>query len=288
MEQLESIVLMRDENTFLLARDDGSTDRSSSILVAFSEKYDWCEIAKNSGLRLGITDSYLSLIDYAISKEPDLIAFCDQDDVWLSNRFEDAKRLLVKSIPQMLIGSIDIVDADLNLISKARRIVQPINPYLSIFANQAIGCASIINFSLALELSKSREYFSKEILHDWRSFILASFYGEVRYSEIVWLQYRQHGKNAIGYSIGLKRFLRYFLGNKKRLASDFHELSQNVLEYRMPEISEHLDFLIQTGEIEKRSFVERVLYISKWEISRPDFLGRVATWSRILFPKRFN
>lgn len=78
-EQLESIAGQTRLPDELVIGDDGSTDRTMAILEAFAERAPFeVRIVRNAH-QLGHTDNFLKVPN---SCRGDLVAFCDQDDVW--------------------------------------------------------------------------------------------------------------------------------------------------------------------------------------------------------------
>ena len=82
-EQLNSFLQLDYFNECkVLIRDDGSTDKTRTILQEY-EKYEQFQIFY--GDNIGITDSYLWLMEHS---DPNCLYFSpsDQDDVWLPNK----------------------------------------------------------------------------------------------------------------------------------------------------------------------------------------------------------
>ena len=83
-EQLDSILAQVNTDWKLLIRDDGSEDSTIEIIEDYAEKYpDKIELTTDSFGRLGPCMSFSRLLDLA---DAEYIMFCDQDDVWLSNK----------------------------------------------------------------------------------------------------------------------------------------------------------------------------------------------------------
>lgn len=94
-EQIDSILSQRDVDIHLVIRDDGSSDKTISILN------DYASRNKNIVLLLednvGCEKSFEILTDYTSQLDYDYYAFCDQDDVW----FPDKLAKSVKAIQKM-------------------------------------------------------------------------------------------------------------------------------------------------------------------------------------------
>src|SRR5271156_5177399 len=81
--QLNSFLAQTHENWVLHWRDDGSTDKTLSIMREFTLKIgaERCIQSPSSGPHLGAARSFLALLSETLSAEA--VAFADQDDVWL-------------------------------------------------------------------------------------------------------------------------------------------------------------------------------------------------------------
>lgn len=88
-EQLDSLLKQVGVSVKILVRDDGSTDQTKSILDTYQKKglIDWY-----CGEHLNAPRGFLDLINRA--PNADYYAFCDQDDVWDSDKLFIAVNLL--------------------------------------------------------------------------------------------------------------------------------------------------------------------------------------------------
>lgn len=82
-EQLDSIAAQSLLPVELVISDDGSTDDTLSIVSAFSQTAPFTVRVLPRDERRGFADNFLHC---ARSCENQLIAFCDQDDVWEPNK----------------------------------------------------------------------------------------------------------------------------------------------------------------------------------------------------------
>jgi rhamnosyltransferase len=98
-EQLDSIARQQMLPTELVITDDGSTDGTLEVVEAFACRAPFPVRVFRNESRLGYAENFLKAASLC---EGDLIAFCDQDDIWLeqklricSEHFEDAEVVLV-------------------------------------------------------------------------------------------------------------------------------------------------------------------------------------------------
>jgi glycosyltransferase involved in cell wall biosynthesis len=280
-EQLNSIVMVHYDGLEVLARDDGSTDATIDILNDFAQQFSWFRISKNSGTHLGIANSYVQLLEESLHLDLRYLSFCDQDDIWIGDRFSDASDYLDASIPTLLVGSLTLVDKNSQPLKEARKFSKPGSHYFSIFFNQATGCALVINKELAKLIVLSKPHFTNEILHDWRAYLLAAFFGEVKICDNEWVLYRQHDNNSVGYSHGIYRILKFI--RTLHLNLPHHtKIASELLQIRRPMNLNSQLFLESTARLNSVSFCSRIKYIFTWKIHRPGMLGSVATYMNIL------
>lgn len=83
-EQLESLLRQTLLPTEIIIQDDGSTDATPSIAREYAERYECVRFFKHEG-QPGINRNFFSAMKRASG---DLIAICDQDDVWELDKLE--------------------------------------------------------------------------------------------------------------------------------------------------------------------------------------------------------
>ncbi|WP_173581628.1 glycosyltransferase [Acetobacter musti] len=200
--QLDSFLEQEHHNWLLLWRDDGSSDSSRAILKAFQANRGagrCVEADSESGINIGIAASYWQLL----TQVPDgyLVAFADQDDVWLPDKISrgvTALKDVPESKPALYFGRQILTDRFLNplMISPAVKNLQGI--FSALAQNVATGCTVMLN-KRALHLLKIMGPFPPSILHDWAAYLAVIAAGGVVYidSRPVVL-YRQHATNAVG------------------------------------------------------------------------------------------
>ena len=82
-EQLHSLFRQTVAPAEIIVCDDGSTDATMDIVQSLAKQSPAPLRVRRNPARLGFADNFLSGCQSASS---DLIAFCDQDDVWLENK----------------------------------------------------------------------------------------------------------------------------------------------------------------------------------------------------------
>ena len=118
-EQIKSILNQTSVNVTLLIRDDGSKDRTRTILQKYAENNSNIDLRLEQNI--GCCRSFYRLAKIARDEYPDYdyFAFADQDDVWDSDKLETAVSMtshLDKDKPFLYGSNYRLVDQDLNFI----------------------------------------------------------------------------------------------------------------------------------------------------------------------------
>jgi len=201
-EQIESILSQNDIEVTLLIRDDGSKDRTLDIIEEYCSKCNNIElINRDDKANVGVKESFLSLVRYALENYPDInyFSFSDQDDVWLEDKLSAAINFFSDSDKNILyFSNKTIVDSDLNKLADEHLIYY--NDVLEIcWGSQAFGCTMIFDRRLAAIVLNG--YQGIDLLHDSIFYRVAHITGsKIVFDENAYILYRQHKKNVIGIS----------------------------------------------------------------------------------------
>lgn len=202
IEQIESLLKQKDVNLTVIARDDGSSDNTVSILKEYSEKYNNFKYYKGENVRPA--KSFFDLI--VNSPNADYYAFCDQDDVWDEDKLVVAVNMLEKednTKPNMYYSNLRIVDKNLNFyrLSHETPSTQD-SKYSCLTEDMATGCTVVFNKTTAEYVkSGTPEYCS---MHDTWIYMICQFFGTTIYDFDAHISYRQHGDNVVGTYLGKK------------------------------------------------------------------------------------
>ncbi len=199
-DQLASFLRLTGPAWCLYWRDDGSQDRSADILRDFAAgpgKGRVVECPDNRG-RIGITASFLSLLRRA--PEDCLVAFADQDDVWLPEKLSRGTAALgdvAGGVPALYCARQSLVNAALRPIRVSSRLAEPPGFPQSLTQNIATGCTVMLNPAAVRLIAASRE--PEATLHDWWAYLVVTAAGgRVLIDDEPTVLYRQHGGNAVG------------------------------------------------------------------------------------------
>lgn len=215
-EQIDSILAQTEQNWILFVRDDGSTDSTPEIIHEYAMNYPGMIIPVHDDLGgLGCIGNFMTLLKYARS---DYYMFCDQDDIWMSDKAEKALKAMKSAEAEMMCeaasGSQSIrcgrpvcVHTDLEVIDGNGQTVHPSfveklgldasgATFASmIFSNVATGCTMMINEAMKKLLE---EVPSSCMMHDQWIALLAEGCGKRVFLPEATIRYRQHGENVMG------------------------------------------------------------------------------------------
>lgn len=199
-EQLDSLIGQTYENWVIHASDDGSSDETLEILAAYQKELGTDRLVIWEGPRRGFSANFLSLL-----KRPTLdasfFAYCDQDDVWESDKLEQAMlwcQPIPSSQPALYCSRTQLIDEDGHPIG-----LSPLFSATPTFRNalvQSIAGGNTMLFNVATRnlLMKTRDE-DHIISHDWWTYlVVAGCGGAIFYDANPSIGYRQHGKNLIG------------------------------------------------------------------------------------------
>jgi glycosyltransferase involved in cell wall biosynthesis len=105
--QLQSLVHQTTLPGQLIISDDGSQDRTIEIAEEFARRSPFPTIVVKNPKRLGYADNFLQACRHA---KEDYISFCDQDDVWHSNKIERCLFELKRTDSLLCVHAVNLID----------------------------------------------------------------------------------------------------------------------------------------------------------------------------------
>ena len=223
-DQLRSFTAQTHNNWQLYWRDDGSTDSSAAVVVAFANKLGngQCVRLSDDG-PLRTTRSFLALLRTALQGGSTLFAFSDQDDVWLPDKIAhavDALDQVAAGRPALYFCARTLVDSTLQPIGQAPALHRPPGFPAALTQNVVPGCCMILNRAAA-ELIVAAEI-PDRTWHDWWCYIVvAAGGGLVLGGDSPDILYRQHDGNLVGEPL---RFWRRAVAAMRRGRGPFMSL----------------------------------------------------------------
>ncbi|MCW2665409.1 MAG: spsA, partial [Frankiales bacterium] len=195
-ELVDSLGRQEHRPTSLLVRDDGSSDRGLDVLREAAARCNLPLRLLPPGPRLGPFRSFLQLLAEA-DPDVDLVAFADQDDVWLPDKLARAVRALdgVPS-PACYGSSVQVTDARLRPLSRTAG--PPGGPSFLHALVEAIAPVSTVVLPQATRRLLLQRLPDAHVYPDLWCYQVCVALGRFLYDPEPSLLYRQHDSNALG------------------------------------------------------------------------------------------
>lgn len=195
-DQLDSIFNQNFQEFHVYIRDDGSLDSTCKVIEDYIIEYDLKDkITFWKGGNIGFCSSFFELLKKA--DDAQYWAFCDQDDVWLTDKLENAYNWMIandKTKPLLYSSGFEIANEDLTIRKKYPRSDFDYRFYNSITCNLFFGFSMVINGVLRKMLlmadPKNVKY------HDWFAAMITVAFGKYYLSEKTEAVHRQYSNNA--------------------------------------------------------------------------------------------
>jgi glycosyltransferase involved in cell wall biosynthesis len=200
-EQLNSLEKQTRRPRELVVCDDGSTDATIAIIEDFSKRASFEVRLFINPRNLGWVENFLQC---AARCKCDLIAFCDQDDVWAPEKLEKCAAAFADGVLLVMHES-DLVDGSLtplgaqcpNLRRYGRHGPLRTDPML-FGCGMALVVRKILVEHFGASAKPTNPYRTGVMPHDqWMQF-LARILGDVVYLPDRLAVWRQHGSNTVG------------------------------------------------------------------------------------------
>jgi glycosyltransferase involved in cell wall biosynthesis len=211
-EQLESLAQQTLQPFELVVRDDGSSDATLAIVEAFARESPF-PVRLERGDRVGFADAFLAA---AASCTGDLVAFCDQDDVWLPHKLERSGAAFDGEVVFAVIHTSTIVDE--RLVPTGQRypdvrkdaVAPPLtsDPWLAVRGMSMVVDARVVRLAGPAKRPPSHYLPDASLHHDEWLYAVARSVGAVALIAEPLALYRQHGANVTGAPAGIAARVR--------------------------------------------------------------------------------
>lgn len=203
-EQLDSIFCQTYKDWQIIVIDDCSVDKTCSIIMEYQKRYpNKIQFYRNNENSGSPASNFFKLLEMSTSK---YAMFCDQDDVWLSNKIDVTMNVMKKlesgneRLPVLVHTDLKVVDSKLNVLSDSMFRYQKLNSNAKILRelivqNNVTGCTVMLNRELA---SMCCDIPSNVIMHDWWVALIAAAFGKIGFVNESTMLYRQHESNQVG------------------------------------------------------------------------------------------
>lgn len=221
-EQIDSIDKQAPARIDMIVSDDGSTDATRAILDAHAVAWRRGHFIIRNGPQRGFAENFRALlVDNAV--DADLVAFCDQDDIWLPDKLAMAARWISGrdgAEPALFCGRTAILKPDGTVNGRSPLFAKAPSFRNAIVQSLAGGNTMVMNrpaHRLIVEAARRTAFVS----HDWFAYmIVAGAGGAVRYQPEPLVLYRQHEANQVGPNTGARaradRLRRLMAGQFRR------------------------------------------------------------------------
>ncbi len=273
--QLDSILNQSFKDWHLYINDDNSSDSTCEIVKKYQEKYPDKISFSKSPSPLGAKGNFFKLMEFSKSE---YIMFCDQDDVWNSDKIEKTLNKMKetendeKDIPVLVHTDLKVVNENLDVINpsyfKLSRIKNETALNKAIVQNCVTGCTVMINKAL---LNLAGENNENIIMHDWWLYLIASAFGKIGFINTPTILYRQHSKNEVGAKPHFMSFHQMNVSINKTISQ-----SACFLERYISYFSEKQHNLINVySNIKLLNPFTRLFILNKHKIYKSPFLKKI-------------
>lgn len=253
-QQIDSVLHQTWKNTVLYIRDDGSSDDTLAILAEYEKQG---KIVVFKGENQGYIRSFFTLM--ASCPQADYYAWCDQDDVWCSDKLERAVKILEKDkkehrgeeAPVLYFADYDYYDEQMHFQKHGLNHKRGPSFENSLMDCISLGFNSVFNQKAKEMMEKNTPKYSCG--HDWWTYMVCAAFGRVIYDQgYVSVKYRRIEKSI---SPGGKSFLAMQIWRfKKFLVNDyFTKIKEQLWEFA----DLYLDALSEKNAKIMRLFVNR-------------------------------
>lgn len=202
-EQLDSVSAQTVQPAELVVSDDGSTDDTIAIVRAFAETVAFPVRIVEKQERLGFADNFLHAAGACRSE---LIAFCDQDDVWLPTKLKTGLERIEKdgsllAMHRLLVSTEALEPTgvwDQGIYSDAAFDPLVLDPHITGWGNTMLFRRELLTVISPALRPRQPESPERILSHDTWIYVLAAALGRVSHIMEPLIRYRQHGRNAMG------------------------------------------------------------------------------------------
>ncbi|MEI7740992.1 MAG: hypothetical protein WCJ29_00635 [bacterium] len=279
LKQLKSIRSQNKIVSSVYVRDDSCENVAVTDDCSLGEPRP-VSIKDNFG-NLGPAKSFLELLR-AVPDDFDYYAFCDQDDIWESDKLECAEAALRDiNQPALFASRLTLIDENDKIIGHSK-IPKLLSFENALVENTMPGCSMVLNRAARELILKSKP--DHVAMHDSWCYLIVSAFGKIIYDQKPLVRYRQHGNNAIGMASGnigrLKRRIARIIKGERKFFVGMSQALEFEKYYGLnlsPEKAKILTVFINS----KKSFWSRLAYAFSAKVQRESFFDNILL--RVLF-----
>jgi glycosyltransferase involved in cell wall biosynthesis len=280
-KQLNSIKNQSFVNWIIHASDDGSTDKTLSLLNEFKNKLGDKKVKIYNGPQKGFAKNFLSLASNKNIKS-DYYCFCDQDDIWLPDKLIRAINELEKFqdefVPLLYCGRTIYVDNNLKKLNESPLFHSRPEFANSLVQNIAGGNTMVFNNQTKALLEKITVV--NTVSHDWLVYqIVTGVGGRVIYDKEPYLLYRQHEIALIGGNRSFYSRLTRINYIFKNVYKNWNKRNIEVLNKNKLYLTKENNKLLQRFKYDRnQNLIKRINLIKCGIIKRQTFLSKTSLY----------
>jgi glycosyltransferase involved in cell wall biosynthesis len=287
-EQLGSLESQTFKNWNLIVSDDGSSDSTKSILIAFQKTFEPGKVRIIDGPRRGAPANFLALACME-NLDSEYYAFCDQDDLWEADKLARAINALEQldpDIPALHCSRTRLIDEDGKEIGLSPLFRK--RPTFRCSLVQSIAGGNTMAFN-----HKAREllvFAGRHVIvpsHDWWLYQLVSACGgEIYYDPHPSVRYRQHAANVIGSNVGFTARLRRLQMLQRGRFRQWADLNEAALICVRPRMTPQNQQIFELFRKARRSpLLKRLAIFAKAGMRRQTVLGNLGLAAAVVLKK---
>jgi glycosyltransferase involved in cell wall biosynthesis len=286
-EQLASIQRQTFKNWRLIASDDGSSDRTKSVLQAFGKSFDPGRVKIINGPRRGAPANFLFLA-CAKNLVGEYYAFCDQDDIWEPDKLSRAVEILERAagVPALYGSRTSLIDENGRTTG-----FSPLFPRTPTFRSALV--QSIAGGNTMVFNQEAREllaFCGADVnipSHDWWLYqVTSACGGQVHYDTYPSVRYRQHAQNVIGSNMGFAARMRRLRMLRQGRFRHWAELNVAALTRLRPRMNaENRQIFDLFCKARNRPLLQRAAMFVEAGVYRQTLLGNLGLAAAVVLNK---
>jgi glycosyltransferase involved in cell wall biosynthesis len=238
-EQLASLATQTLLPFELVVTDDGSSDRTEEIVKTFAATAPFPVHWSANHSRLGYRANFMRAVSLCTG---DLIAFCDQDDIWYPHKFEIAAAAFSDPGVMLFHHEARVVHDGTVTSERTRKLssVEPLVPMLRSapwqhpFGYTEVFRASLRNYDKLWCRSIDFKSLHDQAAHDQWYLLFATVLGAIAFHPLPLADYRQHENNTFGIGVAANRGigdkLKFLLENRTPVYSRLAQVANSRAE----------------------------------------------------------
>ncbi len=275
-EQISSLTSQTGVTFSIEAQDDGSTDGTYEYLELLAEYHPVDKLMRSN--QIGSSAVFMNLLNQA--GVADYYAFCDQDDIWETNKLEKLIALFNSpNLPEIAFSGRVVISSKNKILKLDKVDSKRIGIQNALIQNSMPGNTMVIskegrNFLVSLDYSGVRHYDS------W-IYLAFSTFGKIHLSHDLLTNYRIHDDNQVGY--GGNWFHKIAHAEKNLANFKFNAQSLTGIQRNLP-MQNNMVFLQHFIDLlSTKNLILRFLLLKKLKLTRKSKLQTLLISLYLLF-----